>query len=160
MMRVLEREQWLPIPMEKAWDFFSTPLNLGKITPDDMRFSIRQPFTNVPVHEGQRISYTVRPLFNIPLRWETCIAIVEPPHRFVDVQVKGPYRHWWHEHRFMAQDGGTLMRDRVEYELPFGMLGDFLHAPLVRKRLNAIFDFRRSALERLFPARASNASLA
>jgi ligand-binding SRPBCC domain-containing protein len=160
MMRVLEREQWLPIPVNDAWAFFSTPLNLGKITPDNMGFTIRKPFDNKPVHEGQRIAYTVRPLFSIPLVWETCIAIVEPPYRFVDVQIRGPYKHWWHEHTFVPKDGGTLVKDRVEYELPLGRMGDLLHGPLIRRRLKEIFDFRHASLRRLFPIAPEKTSLA
>ena len=110
---------------------------------------------------GQRISYTVRPLFGVPLKWVTCIAIAEPPHRFVDVQIEGPYRHWWHEHTFIEKDGGTLMKDKVEYELPFGLLGDLLHGPLVKGRLKAIFDFRFRSLEQIFgPGRSRNMRLA
>jgi ligand-binding SRPBCC domain-containing protein len=155
MMRTLQREQWLPIPVEEAWAFFSTPLNLAKITPGDMGFVIKQPFENKPIHEGQQIRYTVRPLFGIPLKWVTCIAVAEAPHRFVDVQIKGPYKHWWHEHTFIAKDGGTLMMDKVEYELPLGPLGELMHAWIVRDKLASIFDFRFRTLERLFNASAS-----
>ena len=150
MMRVLEREQWLPIPVEEAWAFFSTPRNLAKITPGNMGFVIREPFDDAPMHTGQRIHYTVRPLLGIPLKWVTCIATAERPHRFVDVQIQGPYKHWWHEHTFTARDGGTLMKDRVEYELPFGALGDLFHTPLVKGRLKQIFDFRYRVLESIF----------
>ena len=161
MEHTLEREQWLPIPIEQAWDFFSSPRNLSKITPGDMGFRIRAPFEDTPMFAGQRIAYTVRPLFGIPLKWVTCIAIAEPPHRFVDVQIEGPYRHWWHEHTFLESDGGTLMKDKVEYELPFGPLGDVLHGPLVKGRLKAIFDFRFRTLEQIFgPGRSRNMRLA
>lgn len=161
MMRTLEREQWLPIPIEQAWEFFSSPKNLAKITPGDMGFVIREPFDNAPIYEGQRISYTVRPLFGIPLKWITCIAVAEEPYRFVDVQVRGPYRHWWHEHTFIEQDGGTLMKDRVEYELPFGRLGNLFHGLLVKGRLQDIFDFRFRTLERIFgTGRSRNMGLA
>ncbi len=161
MVRTLEREQWLPIRIEQAWDFFSSPRNLSKITPGAMGFRIREPFDEVPMFAGQRISYTVRPLFGIPLKWVTCIAIADAPYRFVDVQIEGPYKHWWHEHTFMEQDGGTLMKDKVEYELPFGPLGDLFHGPLVKGRLKAIFDFRFRTLERIFGAgRSRNMRLA
>lgn len=150
MMRVLEREQWLPTTLSEAWAFFSSPKNLAKITPGDMGFVIRTHLKDEPLCAGQRIEYTVRPLFSIPLRWVTCIATVEEPHRFIDVQLKGPYKHWWHEHTFIEQDGGVLMKDRVEYELPFGPLGDLLHAWVVKSRLKGIFDFRSRTLQRLF----------
>ncbi len=152
MMRTLHREQWLPISVEEAWAFFSTPLNLAKITPGDMGFVIQRPFENKPIYEGQQIRYTVRPLMGIPLKWVTCIATAEVPHRFVDVQLKGPYKHWWHEHTFIAKDGGTLMLDKVEYELPFGPLGDLMHTWIVRDKLKSIFDFRFRTLESLFNA--------
>lgn len=149
-MRVLEREQWLPISLNEAWDFFGSPHNLSRITPEDMGFSIRGEVPDAPVFPGQRITYSVRPLFGIPLTWVTCIAVAEAPHRFVDVQLRGPYKHWWHEHTFVPKDGGVLMKDRVEYELPLGPLGDLMHRWVVRERLRRIFDHRRRALERIF----------
>lgn len=150
MMHTLEREQWLAIPIQEAWAFFSTPRNLAKITPGDMQFEIREPFDDAPMFTGQRITYTVRPLFGIPLKWVTCIAAVEAPYRFIDVQIQGPYRHWWHEHIFIEQDEGTLMKDKVEYELPLGAVGDLLHGPLVQQRLKRIFDHRLRTLDQLF----------
>lgn len=150
MVRVLEREQWLPISPQEAWEFFSTPLNLAKITPPEMGFRIREPFDKRSIWAGQRITYRVSPLLGIPLTWVTCIALVDAPHRFVDVQVKGPYKRWWHQHTFTAKDGGTLMHDRVEYELPFGVLGNIVHALVVREELVRIFDFRSRTLEHFF----------
>ena len=150
MMRTLEREQWLPIPIEDAWAFFSSPKNLAKITPGDIGFRIREPFDNAAIFEGQRIHYTVKPLFGIPLKWVTRIALVEAPHRFVDEQEKGPYKRWHHEHEFIARNGGTLMKDHVEYELPLGPLGDVMHACVVHGKLKDIFDFRFRTLETQF----------
>lgn len=148
---VLEREQFLPIGLDKAWSFFSSPRNLAVITPPEMGFVIRQPFDDRPAHAGQRITYTVRPVAGIPLTWVTLIAQVEAPFRFVDTQIKGPYAHWWHEHMFEAVEGGVRMRDRVEYALPLGPLGELAHGIFVRRRLKEIFDFRQRTLERLFP---------
>lgn len=153
MMRVLEREQWLPITLEEAWAFFGSPRNLAKITPNDMGFMIRGDVKDAPVHAGQQITYTVRPLFGIPLTWVTCIAVADAPHRFVDVQLRGPYKRWWHEHTFIAKDGGVLMKDRVEYEMPWGPLGELAHRLLVKDRLKAIFDHRFKALESIFGRR-------
>jgi ligand-binding SRPBCC domain-containing protein len=149
---VLEREQFLPIPIEEAWAFFSTPRNLAVITPPDMGFRIREPFQDVETYAGQRITYTVRPLLGIPLTWVTLIEEVSAPQLFVDTQLKGPYKRWWHLHTFEAVPGGVRMRDRVEYELPMGPLGKLAHAIFVRRRLEHIFDFRRAKLEELFPA--------
>jgi len=89
-LHVLEQEQVLPVTLEEAWSFFSTPRNLARITPPDMGFVIHEPFDDSPAHAGQRITYTVRPLFGIPLKWVTLIALAEGPYRFVDSQVQGP----------------------------------------------------------------------
>ncbi|MEZ4756228.1 MAG: SRPBCC family protein [Flavobacteriales bacterium] len=148
---VLERSQLLPISLEEAWSFFSTPKNLARITPPEMGFVIREPFDNAPAHAGQRITYTVKPLLGIPLTWVTLIEDVQAPHRFVDTQLKGPYKRWWHLHTFEAVEGGVLMRDRVEYELPLGPLGEIAHGIFVKQRLKHIFNYRLKTLGKLFP---------
>lgn len=152
---ILQREQFLPVSLEEAWEFFSTPRNLARITPADMGFSIREPFDDRPAHAGQRITYTVKPMLGIPLTWVTLIEQVEAPYRFVDTQLKGPYKRWCHLHTFEPVDGGVMMRDRVEYELPFGPLGELLHDIFVKKRLKHIFDYRFATLETLFRKRAA-----
>jgi ligand-binding SRPBCC domain-containing protein len=148
---VLERSHVLPITLDEAWSFFSTPRNLARITPPEMGFVIREPFDNAPAHTGQRITYTVKPVLGIPLTWVTLIEDVQAPRRFVDTQLKGPYARWWHLHTFEEVEGGVLMRDRVEYELPLGPLGELAHGIFVRKRLDDIFAYRRKVLEELFP---------
>lgn len=149
---MLERSQVLPIPLEQAWAFFSSPRNLERITPPEMGFVIHEPFDNRPTHAGQRITYTVRPLFGFPVSWVTRIEDVDPPHRFVDMQEKGPYKRWHHTHTFTVVENGVHVHDGVEYELPFGPLGELAHVLLVKRKLKAIFEFRRTALERIFPA--------
>ncbi len=156
---LLEREQWLPISIGEAWSFFSSPLNLAKITPDDMGFVIRQPFQDKPIYKGQLITYTVSPLLGIPLKWVTRIAKVEAHYRFVDTQITGPYKLWWHQHTFIEKDGGTLMKDKVEYLLPLGPLGELVHGWFVRKKLEQIFDFRFRALEKHFGTTRSRDTL-
>ncbi|MCB0793316.1 MAG: SRPBCC family protein [Flavobacteriales bacterium] len=151
---VLEQEQVLPIPLEEAWSFFSTPRNLARITPKDMGFRIEEPFDDSPMYTGQEIRYTVRPLFGIPMKWVTRIDAVEAPYRFVDTQKEGPYRLWHHEHRFESVSGGVRMIDRVRYELPLGPLGRIVHRLFVRERLVNIFSHRRKVLQELFPAQA------
>lgn len=153
MMHVLEREQFLPIALEEAWSFFSSPKNLAVITPPEMGFVIRQPFDDRAMYSGQRIRYTVKPVFGVPLTWITRIDTVEAPHRFVDTQQKGPYKRWWHMHTFEAVPGGVMMRDRVEYELPLGPLGDMAHRIFVKRRLQDIFAFRFNTLQKMFPVR-------
>ena len=146
----LVREQFLPISLEEAWRFFSTPRNLERITPDNMGFKILPPFDDEPMFEGQRISYIVRPLLGIPLKWETLIKNVDEPRSFTDQQVRGPYRLWVHTHTFESVEGGVNMRDEVEYALPFGIIGRIAHGVFVRKRLEQIFDFRVQTLNATF----------
>ena len=147
---VLERSQFLPITLNDAWEFFSSPRNLARITPPEMGFVIREPFDDRPTHAGQRITYTVKPVLGIPLTWVTLIEEAQGPHRFVDTQVKGPYKRWWHMHTFEAVKGGVLLKDRVEYEMPFGPLGELAHGIFVKQRLADIFDFRFRTLEAYF----------
>ncbi len=151
----LQQEQWLPLSVLEAWSFFSTPLNLAAITPPEMRFVILQPLDNVPLHAGQRIRYTVRPLFGVPLKWETLISEVEAPNGFVDTQLKGPFALWEHTHMFAAHEGGTKMTDHLRYALPMGLLGDVAHTLIVKKKVVDIFAHRRKTLEQLFPTKGS-----
>lgn len=147
---VLERSQVLPITLDAAWSFFSSPRNLARITPPEMGFVIHDSFDGREAYTGQRITYTVRPLLGIPVRWVTRIEDVQAPERFVDTQEKGPYRRWHHTHTFEAVPTGVLMRDRVEYELPFGVLGDLMHTLVVKRKLDGIFRFRERTLEHIF----------
>lgn len=158
-VHVLQREQLLRTTLDEAWSFFSTPKNLARITPPDMGFVIREPFDDRPAHSGQLITYSVKPLLGIPLTWVTRIEEVKAPFKFVDTQLRGPYKRWWHEHTFEEVEGGVLMRDRVEYELPMGPLGEAMHDLVVEGRLKRIFDHRWAVLEVLFgPARPTSGS--
>jgi hypothetical protein len=98
---------------------------------------------------GARIEYRIRWLV-FTLRWVTRIAEWTPPAGFRDVQERGPYKIWIHTHTFSALDGAVLMQDRVDYELPFGILGRAAHVLVVRRQLAAIFEYRREATERIF----------
>jgi ligand-binding SRPBCC domain-containing protein len=147
-MRLLEREQRLPGRPEDVFPFFAEALNLERITPPWLAFRVTTPGT-VEMGPGTLIEYRLR-LHRVPVRWLTRIEVWEPPLRFVDAQIRGPYRAWRHEHTFTAEDDGTLMRDRVEYELPLGPLGAAAHALLVRRDLERIFDHRRAAVATYF----------
>jgi ligand-binding SRPBCC domain-containing protein len=149
----LQRRQFLPITLEEAWAFFSAAANLDKITPPEMGFQIRGMQPALGISEGQQITYTVRPLFGIPLTWVTGITRVEAPHTFTDEQLKGPYALWRHTHSFEPVPGGTVEIDQVEYRMPLGILGELAWSLLVRNRLDQIFDFRQEALQKLFPNR-------
>jgi ligand-binding SRPBCC domain-containing protein len=137
---VLQREQWLARPIEEVFAFFGSPHNLESITPAWLRFSVVTP-TPIVMGAGTLIDYRLR-WRGVPLRWTTLIEEWEPPHRFVDVQLRGPYRLWHHTHTFRAVRGGTRLYDTVRYRLPLGWLGAAVHRVSTRRDLDAIFDFR------------------
>jgi ligand-binding SRPBCC domain-containing protein len=144
---VLERRQWLPLPLERTFAFFADPGNLARITPPWLGFRILTPPPLV-MAQGLRLDYRVRVL-GIPVRWRSLISIYVPPHVFRDVQLSGPYRRWEHTHRFREAHGGTVVEDRVVYEPPLGPLGAILQAVLIRRQLETIFDYRRDRIAAL-----------
>jgi ligand-binding SRPBCC domain-containing protein len=143
-------EQFLPISIRKAWDFFSSPKNLSVITPPEMDFKILTALDDKEIYDGMLIDYTVKPLLGVPMHWQTKIINVKPLEVFADTQLKGPYKLWHHTHTFVEKDGGVLMKDIVRYELPFGVLGDWVHSLIVRKKIASIFSYRKQVLEKLF----------
>lgn len=143
-------EVFVPAPIEEVFDFFSRAENLQRITPPALGFHILTPLPIV-MRPGALIDYRLK-LNGIPLRWRTEITFWEPPHRFVDIQLKGPYRKWIHEHRFEPAPGGTRMLDDLEYELPFGPVGLIVHRLFVRKKVEAIFAHRARVLAEIYPA--------
>jgi ligand-binding SRPBCC domain-containing protein len=145
--RVLIREQRLPGAPAEVFPFFGDAENLERITPSWLRFRVVTP-KPIEMRAGALIEYRLR-LHGVPLRWLTRIDLWEPPHRFVDRQLRGPYRGWRHEHTFAPAAGGsTLMRDRVEYSLPLGPLGLVADLVLVRRDLRRIFDHRAESVAR------------
>lgn len=151
MIHQLTREQVVPAPLDEVWEYFATPKNLNEMTPPDMRFEIIYGGEGA-MFQGQLIAYRVQIMPLIKSRWLTEIAHVEEKVYFVDEQRIGPYRFWYHEHRFEAVDGGTRITDQVTYELPFGPLGALLHAIWVGPRLKSIFNYRREIVTTLFGA--------
>ena len=148
----IEREQWLARPIAEVFAFYGDATNLEAITPAWLRISV---ITSAPIARGvgTLIEYRLR-WRRMPLRWTTIIEAWEPPHRFVDTQLQGPYRLWHHTHTFEAQMGGTQIRDEVRYQLPLGRLGVALHRLGIRRDLEAIFDDRaRLVRELLEPGR-------
>lgn len=144
----LQRSQILPISPKESWVFFSDPGNLARITPPWLDFQVTStPY--LPMYAGQILAYRVAPLPGIRVPWTTEITHVTAPDFFVDEQRMGPYRFWHHQHFFIPHDQGTQMDDLVHYALPFWPFGEFVHFE-VRRRLNAIFDFRRAALVTVF----------
>lgn len=150
MKHELYREQQLNCDLQTAWDFFSSPMNLPKITPKDMAFTVLSEQKTNKIFEGMIIDYTVSPLLGIPLKWKTRITSVIPNKSFTDFQEKGPYKLWNHHHEFIPNEKGVLMIDKVDYELPFGVLGNIAHALFVKKKLEKIFNYRFQILENLF----------
>lgn len=152
-LHVLEREQRLSQPPEEAFAFFGDAVNLERITPPWLGFHVLTP-EPLAMHPGTLIAYRLA-LHGVPVRWLTRIEVWEPPHRFLDVQLRGPYALWHHLHTFAPDGTGTLMRDTVRYGLPLGLLGEVAHRVLVRRDVERIFDHRREAMGREIDASQS-----
>lgn len=148
---VLRADQLVPRRLDEVFEFFSRAENLQELTPAWMRFKILS-VAPQPVQRGTLIRYSLRWRV-FPIRWTTEIVNWEPPHRFVDIQLKGPYQLWRHEHRFVAEGNSTRIRDEVQYQLPFGVLGRLAHALKVKRDVAAIFEYRKEAIERRFAIR-------
>ena len=146
-VHTLERSQALPAPPEAVFPFFADARNLEAITPPLLRFRVLTP-EPIVMRRGALIQYRMR-LRGIPVSWLTSIQEWDPPHRFVDVQLRGPYALWHHTHD-LADDGagGTVMRDTVRYAIGFGPLGELAHRACVRRDVDAILDVRREAVGR------------
>jgi ligand-binding SRPBCC domain-containing protein len=142
-------ELWLPLPPEDVFPFFAEARNLEQITPPWLSFHVLAQHPP-EMGAGTVIDYRLR-LHGIPLRWRSEITVWEPPRRFVDVQRRGPYRLWEHEHLFLPKDGGTLVQDRVRYAVPGGsLLAPLVDRLLVRPDLERIFAYRRQRLKEIF----------
>jgi len=141
----------MPISLDEAWDFFSSPLNLAKITPAEMKFIITSDYTEqTKMYEGMLITYKVSPMLGITLDWMTEITHVRDKEYFIDEQRFGPYALWHHEHHFKEIKNGVLMNDRLTYALPFGAIGRLTEKMLVGNQVKKIFDYREKAIVDLF----------
>jgi ligand-binding SRPBCC domain-containing protein len=148
-IRNFETALWLPRPRDEVFEFFADAANLDAITPAWVRFRTVTP-APVEMRAGTVLDHKLR-IHGIPLHWRSRITVWEPPVRFVDEQVRGPYRLWRHEHTFQERDGGTLVRDRVQYAVPF----DFLtHELFVRRDIEKIFAHRMECLRQRFGSSA------
>ncbi len=143
-------EQFLPISIDKAWDFFSSPKNLSLITPPEMDFKILTQLNGKEIYEGMLIDYTVKPLLGIAMHWQTKICNVEKNKVFADTQLKGPYKLWEHTHTFKEIEGGVLMNDVINYELPLGFIGNIAHSLFIKNKIENIFVYRKKVLEKIF----------
>ena len=141
MTYILRREQWIARPIDEVFAFFADAQNLEKITPPWLGFNILSMSAN-SISEGTVIRYRLR-LHGIPFYWRTEICEWRPPHCFVDMQARGPYKQWHHTHKFEAYGDRTKMIDDVKYSLPFAALGRIVHGLKLRGDVNRIFDYRR-----------------
>lgn len=144
-------EQDIPVSLDTAWDFFSSPLNLNKITPQDIKFVVTSNYTaETKMYAGMIITYKVSPLLGIPLNWMTEITHVKEKQYFVDEQRFGPYALWHHQHHFKEIKGGVHMTDILHYAIPYGVIGRATNKILVGKQIRKIFDYREKAINKMF----------
>lgn len=141
----LHAEMTVDLPIETVFDFFSDATKLEQITPPWLNFSVLTPLP-ITMRKGLLLDYRLY-LHRIPINWRTEIAVWEPPFRFVDQQLRGPYQRWYHEHTFEDLGDRTLVVDKVHY-IPRG--GSLVHRWLVRPDLERIFRYRQETLARIF----------
>ncbi|MFN8115984.1 MAG: SRPBCC family protein [Bacteroidia bacterium] len=147
----IKSTQHLPISVKEAWDFFSSPNNLAKITPPDMGFIITSDKKDgEKMYAGQIITYIIKPMLGIPVKWMTEITHVKEGEYFIDEQRFGPYKLWHHRHSFKKTVNGVEMNDEVNYVLPMGILGTIAHKLFIRKRIEYIFEYRTKVLDDFF----------
>jgi ligand-binding SRPBCC domain-containing protein len=146
MKHTLSTRLEIPLPVDKVFEFFATAENLQRLTPPELQFRILTP-KPIELRQGALIDYQLG-LFGLKFRWKTEITNWDPPHQFIDVQLRGPYREWIHTHRFIPTSKGTAILDDVQYQLPFSPLGDLAY-PVVRLQLARIFGYRQTAVRRL-----------
>jgi ligand-binding SRPBCC domain-containing protein len=148
-MTKLYQEQFLPIGLDEAWQFFATPKNLNEVTPNDMVFEITSELPDT-MYAGLLINYRLKPMLNIPINWCTEITHIKEREYFVDEQRKGPYYIWHHEHHFKAVNGGVLMTDILHYDIGMSIFGSIAGKLFVHKKVKGIFEYRYKMLETYF----------
>lgn len=150
-MKVYKKEtvQHINASIEECWEFFSSPKNLQKITPETMGFNITD-FDGKSMYAGQIIQYKVSPLIGLKLSWTTEITFVKDKSYFIDEQRFGPYALWHHKHFFETEGNGVKMTDVVHYALPFGFLGRIMNALVVKNKLKEIFEYRVLKVDEIF----------
>ena len=149
MVNKLLYSQKLPISLDEAWDFLSSPNNLKLITPESMNFKIID-WDKKKAYPGQIIQYTVSPILGIRIKWVTEITQVIRNSYFIDEQRFGPYSFWHHKHFIKEIDNGILMDDVIHYKIPFGLIGKILNKIYVKNKLDKIFKYRENKLNEIF----------
>ncbi|CUV08237.1 Cell division inhibitor [hydrothermal vent metagenome] len=144
----LNKTQYIKRSIEEVFSFFEKAENLALITPEKLAFKILTP-TPIVMVKGTLIDYTIR-LMGIPIHWRTLITKYNPPHEFVDEQIKGPYKFWHHTHTFKVINGGVEINDSVRYGIPMGVLGQLVHQVWILKNLENIFEYRKAVIDKLF----------
>ena len=142
-------KQFLPITINEAWDFFSNPNNLPKITPPWLNFEVTTQLES-RMYAGMIITYLVRPILNIPATWVTEITQVHVPNFFVDEQKFGPYKLWHHQHVFREAKNGIEMEDIVNYAVPLGFIGRLANNLIIFKKIRSIFEYRTEIINKMF----------
>lgn len=169
MRHILESEQWLPFPVPLVFAFLANPNNLTRLMPawQQSRIEELQLKAPAPAPAGSPaklgagadstmiLSFRAIPKLPMRLYWHARITSFEWNDHFCDEQTAGPFAAWKHCHRVKEEtrDGvvGTRITDRVEYALPFGPLGELLHAVIGKWKLQRLFEDRHRSMERLMP---------
>jgi ligand-binding SRPBCC domain-containing protein len=139
---ILETQMALSLKITEVFPFFCDTANLERITPPELHFQITTP-QPIEINLGTVVDYSLQ-LYAIRFRWQSEITVWRPPHEFVDEQIQGPYQLWIHRHEFYEEDGTTVIKDTVRYQLPFWPLGEVFY-PLIRLQLRRIFQYRQQA---------------
>ncbi len=148
-IHLLEVKQKLPINIDRAWEFFSSPQNLDTITPEDMKFQIISG-ADKKAFSGQIITYKIKPLLNISMLWVTEISQCVDGKYFIDEQRFGPYKFWHHQHHFEVTDDGVLITDILHYALPYRWLGEIMGKLFIHSKIKNIFTYREKKLNEIF----------
>jgi ligand-binding SRPBCC domain-containing protein len=147
----LEFSQKLPVSIHEAWEFFSSPSNLAKITPKEMAFEVTSDIKRATeMYPGMIITYKVSPVMGLKIDWMTEITQVQPLKYFIDEQRFGPYKFWHHQHHFEEIPGGVLMSDILTYGMPFGIFGQMANGIFVANKLQQIFNYRKEMVDKMF----------
>jgi len=134
------KESFIRASQERVFSFHEQPDVLRLLLP---------PWESARVIESARISEVgaravveTRVLGPLTIKWVAEHTVYDPPHRFEDIQIKGPFSSWRHRHIVEPQQGGVTLRDEIEYEPPMGFLGRAFAPILIQGRLQRLFDYR------------------